>query len=124
MSVILTDVKKLLGIVEDYKAFDKDIVLHINSSFSRLRQLGVGDQTGFKITEDGNETWDDFLATCSEAVRNELEELKSYMYLSVRLIFDPPQQNHIIDSYKELIKEFEWRMNLTVEMAERVDDDG
>ena len=123
MSSILNDTKKLLGITEDYTAFDTDIIMHINAAFSRLRQLGVGDQNGFAI-HDATTTWDDFLDGCSPSVRNKLSELPTYIYLSTRIMFDPPNMNQVIESYKNLMSEFEWRMNLTVEMAERDENNG
>lgn len=106
---ILTSIKKLLGIAEDYEHFDTDIIMHINSVFMVLNQLGVGPATGFRI-EDKTSTWDEF-------VEDELrfEAVKSYIYLKVKLKFDPPLSSAVIQVYNELIKEYEWRLNVAAE---------
>lgn len=106
---ILTSVKKLLGITEDYTAFDTDLVLHINSVFLTLSQLGVGPEEGFMITSK-DETWGNFMD--SGALLN---AVKSYVYLKVRLLFDPPTSSSVTDSIKNMITEFEWRINVECE---------
>lgn len=110
MESILTSIKKLLGITEDYDHFDADIIMHINSVFSILTQLGVGPAEGFRI-EDETATWNDFLP------RNSLnyESVKSYMHLKVKLLFDPPLSGTVIESYNRQISEFEWRLNVTAD---------
>lgn len=108
-SSILTSIKKLLGIEEGYTQFDLDIVIHINSAFMRLNQLGVGPSTGFKI-EDADALWKDFLGE-----RLDLESVKSYIYLKTRLVFDPPQTGFLVDAIKEQIKELEWTLNVQAE---------
>jgi len=100
---ILTSIKKLLGITEEYKHFDADIIMHINSVFMILMQLGIGPAEGFSITGD-SEVWSDFLSDATW-----LESVKSYVYLKVKLIFDPPQSGTVIGSIEKLIAEFEWR---------------
>lgn len=102
---ILTSTKKILGIDEAYEAFDVDIITHINSIFSVLHQLGIGPDDGFMI-EDKTPTWDQFIDD------PRLNTVKSYMYLRVRLLFDPPTAGYAIDSLKEQYKELEWRMNV------------
>lgn len=114
-SSILTSVKKVLGIAEDYEAFDVDIVMHINSVFNTLNQLGIGPENGFMI-EDATSTWEDFLG---EDVL--LNQVKTYTCLRVRLIFDPPATSFAIDAFKEQIKELEWRMNVYREEGAWVD---
>jgi hypothetical protein len=106
---ILTSIKKLLGLEETYTAFDPDIIIHINSAFSRLNQLGVGPLIGFRI-EDKTALWDYFLQG-----RLDLETVKSYIYLKVRLIFDPPQTGFLVEAIKEQIKEHEWELNVQAE---------
>lgn len=106
MSSILTDTKKILGIAEDYTAFDQDLIIHINGVFSTLTQLGVGSATGFEIT-DKTAQWVDFLAGDSR-----FNSVKSYMYLRVRLIFDPPATSFVIASMEKQIQELEWRLNV------------
>lgn len=109
---ILTSIKKLLGLDSSYTEFDTDIIIHINSVFSILNQLGVGPESGFAIT--GNtETW-------SQYIGNDLEirDVISYMYMRVKLLFDPPNNSSILNSYQEMIKEFEWRLNVAVDPGE------
>lgn len=113
MDSILTSIKKLLGLDEDYIHFDGDIIMHINSALFRLRTLGVGiieegedlSPTPFKIT-DKTQVWSDLLEE-----REDLESIKTYIYLKVRLIFDPPQTSFVIESYNNQIKELEWLIN-------------
>ena len=106
---ILTSIKKLLGIADDYTHFDTDIIIHINAVFMILTQLGVGPSDGFSITSD-TETWNDFLDN-----KDDLEAVKSYVYLKVRLLFDPPTSSSHLDSMNRMISEFEWRMNVNAE---------
>ena len=110
---ILTSVKKMLGIVEEYTAFDDQIIIHINSVFMILTQLGVGPPTGFTIT-DKTSVWSDFLTTDKN-----LELVKSYMYQKVRLLFDPPSSSVVMDSINRTINEFEWRLNVAAESNTR-----
>lgn len=109
MTSILQSIKKLLGIAEEYEAFDTDIIMHINSVFSILTQLGVGPANGFYIT-DHHEVWEDFMPTSPR-----LEMVKTYMYLKVQLVFDPPTSSAAIDSANRLISELEWRLNVAAE---------
>lgn len=106
---ILTSIKKLIGPTEDDTSFDVDIIMHINSAFFRLNQLGVGPSEGFSIT-DKTKTWEEFLGA-----RKDLEAVKSYVYQKVRLVFDPPQSAFLVEALKESIKEFEWTINVQAE---------
>ena len=110
MESILTSIKKLLGITEDYEQFDVDIILHINSVLSILTQIGVGPSEGFRIT-DSSSIWSDLI---SEDYKN-LEDIKTYIYLRVRLMFDPPLSSIVIDSMNRMISELEWRINVATE---------
>lgn len=103
---ILNSVKNTLGLTESYDAFDQDVMLHINSVFAILHQLGVGPVQGFQI-QDATATWTSF--TDDEILLN---PVKSYMYLRVRLLFDPPSTSFHLEAIKEQIKEFEWRINV------------
>ena len=103
---ILTSIKKLLGIPEDHEHFDVDIIMHINSVFMILTQLGIGPDDGFKIT-DKSTTWNEYLPDGAN-----IESVKSYMYLKVRLLFDPPSSSSIIESINRLISELEFRLNV------------
>lgn len=109
MDSILTSIKLLLGITEDYEAFDQQLIMHINSVFMVLTQLGVGPTEGFMI-ENKNDTWDDFISDDSN-----LQTVKSYMYLKVKMLFDPPSSSAAMDSANRIINEFEWRLNSQAE---------
>lgn len=109
VSSILTSIKKLLGIEEAYTSFDQDIIIYINSAFMGLHQLGIGPTDGFEITDDTAE-WDDFVSA-----RLDLGGIKTYIYLKVRLIFDPPQAGFVITAIQDQIKELEWRLNVQAE---------
>lgn len=106
---ILNDIKKLLGPAEDYTNFDPDIVLHINSALSILRQLGVGPKDGFEIT-GAEQTWEDFWQDTQEVPMT-----KSYIFARVKLAFDPPANSFLVEALKNQIAEFEWRANVDVE---------
>lgn len=107
---ILTSIKKLLGIEESYEHFDADIIMHINSVLAILVQLGVGPSSGFTISGK-EEIWSDFLG---DNITN-LEGVRTYVYMKVRLIFDPPTTAAAIDSMNRLVNEFEWRLNVAAE---------
>ena len=110
MESILTSIKKLLGIAEEYEHFDNDIIMHINSVFMILTQLGVGPSKGFMIT-DSSASWDDFLPEGGE----KLQAVKTYMYMKVRLMFDPPTSSAVMESMNRMVNEFEWRLNVAVD---------
>ena len=103
---ILTSIKKLLGMTEDYEVFDSDIIIHINTVFMTLNQLGVGPSEGFRI-EDSSNTWEEYIKDDKQ-----LEAVKTYIYLKVRLIFDPPTHSSVLESMKQTINEYEWRLNV------------
>lgn len=104
---ILTSIKKLLGIDESYTHFDPDLIMHINSVFSVLTQIGVGPANGFSITGK-SETWSDFIGKDA----NRFSLAKSYMHLKVKLLFDPPLSSAAIDPINRQIGEFEWRLSV------------
>ena len=111
MESILTSIKKMLGIDEEYTHFDADIIMHINSVLMILTQLGVGPAEGFMI-EDDTSTWVDFIPEANAA---QLHAVKSYIFMKVKLIFDPPLSSAVIESYNRQIAEFEWRLNVAVD---------
>ena len=111
MESILNSIKKLLGIAEDYDHFDSDIIMHINSVFATLTQLGVGPEKGFSINDE-SEKWEDFLPE-----ERMLHSVKSYMFMKVKLMFDPPLSSAVIECTKEQIKELEWRLQVAVDSA-------
>lgn len=102
---ILTSIKKLLGIEADYKHFDADLIMCINSVFSILTQLGVGPANGFSITGP-NEAWTNFIREDP----NLFSLVKSYIHLKVKLLFDPPLSSATIESINRQVSEFEWRL--------------
>ena len=106
---ILESVKKSLGLDPDYTEFDVDILMHINSTFPTLTQIGVGPEDGFMI-EDASATWDSFLQG-----NKLLNSVKSYIYIKVRLLFDPPAVPSVAAALLDQSKEYEWRLNVTVE---------
>ena len=109
MNSILTSIKKLLGIAKEYEHFDADLIMHINSVFMVLTQLGVGPTEGFRI-QDEDATWDEFIQG-----KADIEAVKSYVYLKVKLLFDPPLSSAVIDSTNRMISEYEWRLNVAAE---------
>ena len=108
-SSILTSIKKMLGMTEEYTHFDTDIIIHINSVFMTLHQLGVGPENGFNIESEA-EQWNQFITE-----EDNLEAVKTYVYLKVRLIFDPPTNGAVMEAYKQMIQEYEWRLNVQAE---------
>lgn len=111
MESILTSIKKLLGIEEDYEQFDPDIIIHINTVFALLKRMGVGPSKGFSI-QDAESTWEDYMGEDSNAI---LESVKTYIYLKVKMIFDPPNGSAVTEAIKENIKELEWSLNFEVD---------
>lgn len=103
---ILKSTKKILGLADDYTPFDLDVITHINATFSLLDQLGVGPQGGFSITDDSS-TWNDYLVP-----PNQLHLVKTYVFLKVRMLFDPPSSSFLINAMNDQIKEYEWRLNV------------
>lgn len=103
---ILDNTKKILNLSSDYTPFDQDIVTHINAAFSVLNQLGLGPLDGFMIT-DNIATWDDF-----QVATNQLNLVKTYIYLKVRMYFDPPGTSYLIEAMNKQIAECEWRLSV------------
>ena len=106
---ILDSIKKLLGIPSEVTEFDTDILIHINSVFSILTQLGVGPSSGFSI-EDSSAEWSDFIGDDAR-----LSDVKSFVYLKTRLLFDPPASSAAMDAMNRLVSELEWRINVSVD---------
>lgn len=109
---ILQSIKKMLGISKEDTHFDTDIIIHINSYFMVLNQLGVGPPNGFTIT-DGSSEWSQFLGDSKK-----LESAKTFIYLNVKLVFDPPSSTAVIESMKEQIKEYAWRLQVAADPEE------
>lgn len=98
---ILKTIRKMIGPAEDYTYFDTDLIININSAFSRLCQLGVGPSEPFKITGE-DECWTDFMPDGYQ------EEVKQYVYMKTRLIFDPPASGTVVNLYQQEIEKLEW----------------
>lgn len=106
MDSILTSIKQMLGIPEDYEQFDTDIIIHINSALMTLTHIGVGPSNGFSI-EDSSAYWSDFIEDMSL-----LQAVKTYVYLKVRLVFDPSSLGSAtLSAFERQIAELEWRLN-------------
>ena len=101
---ILISIKKLLGLGAECSDFDQDILMHINTALANLVQMGVGPENGF-IVRDETAKWSDFIGDT-----NKLEQVKSDVYLRVKLLFDPPNNATLIESTNRMIAELEWRM--------------
>lgn len=106
---ILDSTKKALGLDAEYTAFDVDIIMHINSVFSDLSQLGLGPAEGFQI-EDKTAEWETY-----ENGDPRYNGVKSYMYLRVRLMFDPPATSFAIAAFEKQVERAEWRLNVQKE---------
>lgn len=106
---ILTETKNSLGVAEDVTVFDVAIRMHINSAISTLTQLGIGPEGGFEIL-DADATWTDFVNTDLR-----LSQIKSYVFLRVKMMFDPPSNSWVSVAMKDQIEQMEWRLNMVRE---------
>lgn len=106
---ILQSIKKLIGITEEYTHFDMNIIIHINTAFMVLNQLGVGPKDGFYISDETT-TWNEY-----DAGLVNIETIKTYVYLRVRLLFDPPSSSIINEIINKQILELEYRLNVSAE---------
>lgn len=102
---ILLSTKKILGVAESYTVFDLDIITHINAAFTILTQLGLGPTEGFMIEDDAT-VWEDY-----PDPMDQLNLIKTYIFLKVRMLFDPPTTSFLIGAMNDQIKEYEWRLN-------------
>ncbi len=115
MDSILDSIKKQLGVTEDH--FDPDIVMGINTALFELMQIGVGPETGFSIIDSGD-IWQDFLGDATD-----LESVKSYVHIKVKLLFDPPQTSFAIESMNNILTKIEWRLNIQVDLIQEEEGD-
>lgn len=109
MTSILNTIKKLLGIDILDDSFDVDVITHINSTFMILNHIGIGPEETFLIT-GATETWESFLGTTKN-----IDGVKSYVYLKVKLLFDPPTSSFVLEANNRIISELEWRLNNTTD---------
>lgn len=110
MESILQSVKKVIGISGEYDVFDVDILMHINSFFGSLNQMGIGPEEPF-VVSTGEEVWSDFIQD-----KKTIEMVRSYISLRARLVFDPPSNSITSEALRETIKELEWRMHFDAEV--------
>lgn len=108
---ILNSVKLQLGILPEYTVFDQQLILAINTAFSILHQLGVGPKDGYAIEDESNR-WDEVVT------KQSLNMVKSYVFLKVKLLFDPPATSFVLEAYNKQLSEMEWRINSEVEINE------
>lgn len=106
MESILTTIKKMLGLEESYEVFDDEIIVHINSAFMMLNQLGVGPKDPFYIS-DKTAKWSDFTKNFTN-----IESVKSFIYIQVRILFDPPTSSFVLDALTRQAAEYAWRLNI------------
>ena len=112
---ILISIRKQVGLNEDCDDFDADLIMHINSAFMTLKQLGVGPDEGYAI-QDTSENWDDFINTDENPeLKTLLSAVKTFIYIKVKLIFDPPQSASVLEHMRQSLTEAEWRINLEAE---------
>lgn len=107
---ILKSTKKILGVNPDDDSFDLDIATHINSAFSNLHDLGVGSPLGFTI-EDDTANWNDIFEKPEEQ-KTMLAYMRTYVFLKVRMLFDPPGTSFLLEAFNKQIQEIEWRISV------------
>ena len=117
---ILSTIKKLLGVTDDYDYFDQDLLIHINSALMSLSQIGVRPSQDF-YTLDKDTTWSEYLGYDYQE-NIDFGSIKSYIYLKVKLLFDPPQNSFTIEAINKMITEMEWRINIVSENRNGCDD--
>lgn len=110
---IFYTVKRMLGVANENKAFDEQILVAINSALMVANQIGVGPETGFRV-EGITETWDDFLGE-----HKDVDGVQAFIYLRCRLMFDPPSNSFLVNAIENQIKELEWRVMEQVEERRR-----
>lgn len=117
MESILTSIKKVLGIHEEDTSFDVDLIMHINTVFMILRQMGIGPSKGYSIS-GSYDNWSDYL---SDNIL--IESVKTYVALKVKLMFDPPASSAIIEAINRTITELEWRLNVQADYAKTFEEE-
>lgn len=110
---IFESIKSLLGPDASYDVFDQDILIQINTAIAVLTQLGVGPVNGFVVTGP-DETWEDLIGSD----KTELHMVKTYIYMKVKIAFDPPTNSSVLAAYQEACREYEWRLNVAVDPAD------
>lgn len=117
MESILTSIKKLLGITEEYTHFDQDIIMHINTVLVKLNQLGVGPEEGFRVI-DADDTWTEYLGTNMMLQGNVI----TFVYLNVKMLFDPSLSSAVLAATERQISELEWRITVMAEALRNTEE--
>lgn len=117
MDSILVSIKKLLGMDADYTAFDTDIIIHINTVLMTLKQIGIGPEEGFSI-KGGDEVWSDFTPNIKT-----LESIKTYVFLKVKTVFDPPLSTAVKEALNQQAAELEWRIYVEAESLKKEEEE-
>lgn len=112
-SIVVT-IKRMLGLDDNYTPFDMDVIVHINAALMTLCQIGVGPKEGFEVT-DYDQNWDDFLVN-----KTKLGAVKTYVYMKVKMAFDPPTNSFVMDAMKQQCEEILFRLNVQAESVERM----
>ena len=113
---ILTTVKKMMGIPEDVEDFDPDVIVLINTVFSEVNQMGIGPTKCYKISSK-DDKWEDF------DKRLDMEMFKTYIFMKTRMLFDPPANTQLTESYKATITELEYRIHTLWDQWMNSDDE-
>lgn len=118
---IYNSIKLMLGMEPDYKAFDTDIIIHINTALAKLTQVGVGPETGYELdlVDPTTSKWEDFLGNDASKILN---MVKTYVYTQVKLMFDPPQNSFTQDLIKKEAEELIWRINVQADDWSHMED--
>lgn len=111
---IVATIKKMLGLEDNYTPFDMDVIVHINTALLTLCQMGIGPREGYTVT-DYDQTWDDFLTN-----KVFLGGVKTWIYLQVKMLFDPPTNSFVMDAMKQQSEQILWRLNVQAESVERM----
>jgi hypothetical protein len=109
---ILNSIKEMLGLSEDYVVFDAEVMAHINAALMHLIEIGVGPEQGYFLVSDATATWRDFIKPDAPETYS---MTKTFVYLYVRTIFDPPSSSYVLDAFKKTMAELEWRLNVQAE---------
>ena len=105
---ILNTIKKMLGLDPEYDAFDQELVVFINTALSNLHQIGVGPVNGFMIN-GSEESWSELLPSETKTI---IQNVKSYIYITVKMLFDPPGATNHSNALSESLKELTWRISV------------
>lgn len=114
-SIVVT-IKKMLGLDDEYTPFDADVIVHINTAIMTLTQMGVGPKEGYEVL-DYDQTWTDFLGDMIKM----LGAVKTYIYLQVKMVFDPPNNSFVMDAYKQQCEQLLFRLNVNAESQQKMD---